>query len=118
MFSFVGQLISNIYTAVAKDTTVHMQLDLFADVYSFECTSFEFISCFVCSVFITQVLKFTFSGLVTHRAIQGVVDQQHFHYCFSGVYHLWRGDVEHFHSIHDGCSAGCYQLGHRSRVFF
>src|SRR5690606_22473797 len=70
-----GNLVSCFHATVTQNTTVHMQLDFVSDVLRLKCSSFEFVSCFFFSVFVAQILQLTFSGLVTNRTIQRVVDQ-------------------------------------------
>ena len=113
----VSQLVGCVNTPVAKDAAVHVEFDLIPDVGHGKFTAILFRPGFFHAIAKTQVLEVTLAGLVAHRAIERVVEQQKFNYGFPGFDDLGRGEILHHHAILYRCAAGSHQLGHRARVF-
>src|SRR5690606_10491806 len=73
MHPAVSKLVGSHNTAVAKDATGHVKLDLVSDVLRLKRPFLFNKTCFRITMLKAKVLQVTFSGLVTYRAIQRVV---------------------------------------------
>ena len=116
MLTFVGKLISHIHAAVAKNATRHMQLNVWTDVVFLKRSACEFVTCSFATMFVAEILKVTFTGLVADWTIERVVDKKKFHNTVSCIDHALTGDVFYNHSIHHIGAAACNQLRHRPRI--
>src|SRR6218665_1525283 len=112
----VGDLVGGFHTAVAKNAAVHVQLDLIANIDHLILAALELEAGAYRAVLIAQVLQLAFSGLVAHRAIERVVDEQEFHHAFARFQHLGIGYVLHHHAVHDLRAAAGHRLWHRVGV--
>src|SRR3569833_845703 len=84
-----GYLIGSKYTTVAKDAARHVQLYLITNIDLLERTLVFFVTGFSCAMLKAKILQVTFTCLVANRAIQRVIDQQHFHHTFARFYNFW-----------------------------
>ncbi len=75
MYPFISYLVGYIGATITKNAPCHVQLYIRTDIFSFKCSSFEFIAGSFFSMIISKILQITFTGLVADRAIQRMIDQ-------------------------------------------
>src|SRR5690606_4807681 len=116
VYAVVGQLIGHHHTTITQDATVHVKLDLIADILRLERTLLLDKTRLCFSVFETQVLQVAFSSLVANRTVERVVDQQELGNRFPRFEHTLRRDARHFHSVHYASYTRCHRFRHRCWV--
>ena len=111
------ELVGHVHTTVAQDAARHVQLNERADVDFLERAALFLVAGRAQAVLKGEVLQVALAGLVAHRAVERVVDEQHFHNALAHVHHLLRSRVLDHHAVlHRGDARG-HQFGHRPRVF-
>src|SRR5690625_4809916 len=83
MFTFFSQLIGQQYATETHDTSVHVQLDFVTYIDRIKSSLLKIQTRLFQTMIITQILKFTFTCLVTNWTIQWVVDQYKFNHSFT-----------------------------------
>src|SRR5690606_877907 len=116
MHAVISKLIGNICTAIAKNATRHMQLNVWADVFSLESSFSEIKPRFFIAMLVAEVLQIALAGLVADGAVERVIDEKEFNHSISCVEHSFAGDVLHDHSVHHIGAAACNELRHWARV--
>ena len=114
--ALVSDLVSGIDAAVAQDAARHVQLDIGPEVHFVEGAALFLVAGSAHAVLVRKVLQAALPGLVADRAIQRVVDQQHFHDAFAGIQYIFVSSILYHHAILYRRNARCNQFRHRARI--